>query len=796
MNATESRGKQPLALSWRVALAAILLVGGWLRFYRLDVPSLWPDEMLVALMASFPPPYIAKWALALEVHPPTYHYFYSLIEQFGLSDFALRLPSALAGTASVWLAWRAGRLLFGEGAGLFAAALLAGNPLHVWLSRQVRPYALMVFFFLLAFIHLALYIRTGDRRRLWTAMLANLPLLLTHYISILIVGAEGALLAAAALPRLSVSRAKDLLLFAAVSLASFAPVLPFFLTMMARRQDMNARVPFDVVLDRTLEYAQGLFNLFSHPALTWALIALWAAGIVLVAARARERLGWLAYCLGFMALPFAVILYQRYNTFYFSSHISFMLPAVVLPAGCALAMITPRARLIPPAAALTAAALAALILTHDHARLYREDSTIITWWQFGTFKAMARELPAHVRPTDQLVFSDMTLPNSINWYLRRFSAVNPVESPRLGPDGPAVVHFLSNGESVGNLFDSSADVEKTGRVLGRWKLDALNATTVDIPRQAVPVVGALPFEFTVTGHPGDFFSKVRSMEGLAVKPDWGGSLHPSRYRTPGWADFEFVNGLGEAAMSVTAGLSFENIGEGDAIALEYSVDGGPAARADISAGPDRNRFVSVPLAVAPGWKRLSVRVFITCAGRTPYGYGGSLQTVQLKSLRLWACPPGETGPCDQRVFEAQVRMAQQGYLGIGFAKGSSALEQSLILPESGVAVHEEGPPGWKVLSPDAPDKQATVTVKASALKGGTVFYPRTGGGSFVSVRLGGPAGTELFRLTGLHGSWTPMAAMYPLALPEGQDAEVSVTLSGQWAQLWVYGGSALFRQPR
>jgi len=62
------------------ALAVILIVGAFLRFYHLETPSMWPDEMLVALMGSFPVQYITRWAIALEVHPPTYHYLIKLIE--------------------------------------------------------------------------------------------------------------------------------------------------------------------------------------------------------------------------------------------------------------------------------------------------------------------------------------------------------------------------------------------------------------------------------------------------------------------------------------------------------------------------------------------------------------------------------------------------------------------------------------------------------------------------------------------------------------------------------------------
>ena len=781
-------------IAQRAALAFILAVGGWLRFYHLETPSMWPDEMLVALMGTFPTPYIAKWAMALEVHPPTYHYFIKLVEFCGLSDFTLRLPSALAGTASIWLVWRAGCLFFGMPTALFAAALMASNPLHVWLSRQVRPYALMVFFFLLAFINLGIYLRSGERRHLLKAMLANLPLLLTHYISILIVGTEGMVLVTAALVRLNRQRVSDVLAFAAGSFVSFLPVTPFFLAMLAKRQDMTAKAPWDAVFGRTVDYAAGLFNLFSHPALTWVLVAAWVAGVAAIILRGRFSRGWLAFCLAFMALPFGAILCQRYTTFYYSSHVSFMLPAVVLPAGYGLALLVRREALAPIGAALTALVLGTALFVHDHAKLYQEDSTIISWWRFGTFKNMARLLPEAVKATDQLVFADMLLPNSLNWYLRQFSTLNPVENPRLGSEGPAIVHFLSNGEFVGNLFASEAGIAKTGTITRRWKLDALNVVTMDVPRTPVHPVTSLPFALDVTGHPGDFFAKVHALEGLAVKPDWGGTLHPSRYDEPGWAEFVIENRLPGTPQNIILALSYANIGEGDEIALEYALDDGPVVRSPVSTGPDRKGFFSVKISPDTGYGKLRWRVSLTCRKRTPYGYGGSLQTVQLKLASAWICPRGNDGFCQQKIFESQVRMAQQSYLDVGFANPSSALKQEMILPERGLKVMEEGEPGWKVLTPDTQDKPVAIRIKVSSAQARTIFYPRVGGGSFVGVRVLEPGGPEpeSFRLTGLHGEWTPIAAQYPLSLPSGQAREVEITLSGPWAQLWVYGGAALF----
>ena len=62
----------------------------------------------------------------------------------GTGEIALRLPSALAGIATVPVAWAIGRELAGRRAAIVCAALVAVNPLFVWYSQEARAYELFV----------------------------------------------------------------------------------------------------------------------------------------------------------------------------------------------------------------------------------------------------------------------------------------------------------------------------------------------------------------------------------------------------------------------------------------------------------------------------------------------------------------------------------------------------------------------------------------------------------------------------------------------------------------------------
>ena len=73
------------------------------------------------------------------------------IRAFGETPFAVRLPSALAGIASVWLLYLIGRRLYSPAVGFGASALFAVTVNHVWISRIGLFESLAVAFMLAAF---------------------------------------------------------------------------------------------------------------------------------------------------------------------------------------------------------------------------------------------------------------------------------------------------------------------------------------------------------------------------------------------------------------------------------------------------------------------------------------------------------------------------------------------------------------------------------------------------------------------------------------------------------------------
>ena len=135
--------KRPVSTFWAGIAAATALSLG-LRAVDLDRESLWLDELWTVRSATQ-----AGWAelirdVAADVHPPLYFALVRLCcAVLGTGEEAVRLPSVLAGVATVPLVGLLGRVLWGPAAGVAGAALLAAMPFAVTMSREARGNTLL-----------------------------------------------------------------------------------------------------------------------------------------------------------------------------------------------------------------------------------------------------------------------------------------------------------------------------------------------------------------------------------------------------------------------------------------------------------------------------------------------------------------------------------------------------------------------------------------------------------------------------------------------------------------------------
>ena len=203
-------------------VVALTLLGAVLRFPTVDRQSFWLDELVTASLLDRSLGDVLGEIPRTEATPYLYYvvaWLWSSV--FGLGEVGLRSLSALAGTATIPVAYGAGVVLVSRRAGVVAAALVATSPFLVWYSQEARSYALFALFGAASVLTFGLALR-GDRRWLagWSVVCALT--LATHYFGVFLVGAEAVWLLVRVRPRLPVVLAS---LVPTATLLALLPVL-------------------------------------------------------------------------------------------------------------------------------------------------------------------------------------------------------------------------------------------------------------------------------------------------------------------------------------------------------------------------------------------------------------------------------------------------------------------------------------------------------------------------------------------------------------------------------------------
>jgi 4-amino-4-deoxy-L-arabinose transferase-like glycosyltransferase len=172
--------------------AGLTLAAAVLRFATLGVQAYHHDEIVTAsrvLRGGFGH---AMDAVGFsESAPPLYYALAWIWTQLtGTGEFGLRSLSALAGVATVPVAYLIGIELRGRRAGLVAAALVAVNPMLLWYSQEARAYALLVLLCAVSLLYCARALRSGSRRDFVLWGVASGLALATHYFAIFPIAAE------------------------------------------------------------------------------------------------------------------------------------------------------------------------------------------------------------------------------------------------------------------------------------------------------------------------------------------------------------------------------------------------------------------------------------------------------------------------------------------------------------------------------------------------------------------------------------------------------------------------------
>ena len=437
--------------------------------------GLWVDEAISVNQAGLPFGEMLHQLTSTDVHPPLHHaVLWVTVRMLGTSEFAVRLPSLLAGVALVPALYWVGSVIYDKRTGWVAALLAALAPFTVWYSQEARMYAIFMLLATLAIGAEVQAIRLG-RTAWWVAYGVLTGLLLwTQYFAILPVLVQQAAVAWVVWrdrhqPQRRRALLRGWLISCAVVLLIVTPMLPLLLEQMrAYGQRSEALVPGQAGADSSS--IAGSISIYSVAAnFIWAMLgyhadaamvqlaALWPLLMLLALVMlGRGRSGRSVLLLGLVLVPmvalFAVGTVKRdlFELRYFSGAVPAML---LLVARVVTSTTVRRSATVIATSVLVAVMLAGLVdqqVNGANPRVYDFE---------GAFDRIAE----HAEPGDVVLYEPVYLTTVAEYYAPHIDA-RPMGSTI--PEGAGV--WVVATERVVNAEDTAA---RLGTELATLRID-------------------------------------------------------------------------------------------------------------------------------------------------------------------------------------------------------------------------------------------------------------------------------------------------------------------------------------
>ncbi len=144
-----------------------------LNCYRLDVPSMWFDEVLSVARARQSLPVLVKIVQATQPNMALYyillHFWLQTVQSFGLqpTEVIVRLPSAICAMLSALVLYRLSSRFLRRTVGLCAAGLYIVNSLQLTYAQETRAYSLQLLLICLSWYALLRALTGTSRRWSW-----------------------------------------------------------------------------------------------------------------------------------------------------------------------------------------------------------------------------------------------------------------------------------------------------------------------------------------------------------------------------------------------------------------------------------------------------------------------------------------------------------------------------------------------------------------------------------------------------------------------------------------------------
>jgi uncharacterized membrane protein len=171
----------------KYAIYLIIILAILLRMYNINAESVWTDE---SISVQFGVQSLKDIFWNTEPTPPLHHIILHFwIEMFGISAIAIRSLSLIFGVASVYMIYLVGNLI-NKKIGIYAAALLAINPISILYSQEARAYTLLFFTSLLSMYFYIKYLKNDSKSNASLYIISSVLMIYTHVFGIFIILAQ------------------------------------------------------------------------------------------------------------------------------------------------------------------------------------------------------------------------------------------------------------------------------------------------------------------------------------------------------------------------------------------------------------------------------------------------------------------------------------------------------------------------------------------------------------------------------------------------------------------------------
>jgi len=150
-----------------------------------------PDEALHFLLANQSTWLLGYKASLTNAHPPLLTFMLHFWRELGTSEFVLRLPSVIAGSAFCWIFFKWVTRILGGVTGFIGLTLVGFLPPLIELSAELRQYALLLFFLAAVAYCLERALAENSAGMMLLSAIFLYLALLTHYSAILFAAAMG-----------------------------------------------------------------------------------------------------------------------------------------------------------------------------------------------------------------------------------------------------------------------------------------------------------------------------------------------------------------------------------------------------------------------------------------------------------------------------------------------------------------------------------------------------------------------------------------------------------------------------